>query len=157
MSEITPLFNHNFSRSESIIKKTEECMNITQSISNNTFFMSILSKIEGYKTSLKEAHWATSGILHIRIDELLSEVGEFQDELAEALMGIEGIMRVGTLKGTSCEVTTALEVIELLKKDLTSIKSTYAHNMEYAGVITSVDGFWLTLNKYTYLLKPLYC
>ena len=53
--------------------------------------MPFLNQLESYKTKFKNLHWsAVNDTIHVRIDGLLDELGDFQDEIAEVAMGIQG-------------------------------------------------------------------
>lgn len=123
------------------------------SMSDNSYMMGLLKKIEGYKTKLKELHWAAkNNSTHVRIDEFLDKLSDYEDAIAEDCQGIEGQVRVGTFSSIPCGASDIFEVLEAIKNDLISIKNTYDNNPEYIGVINETEDFFHTLKLYKYLL-----
>lgn len=124
------------------------------SMSDNTYMISLINKIEGYKTALKELHWAApNNSTHIRIDEFLNELGDFEDAIAEDCQATDGQIIPGTIQGTPCKGKDIFMILDAIKADLIDLKRMYEHNPEYTGVINEVDDFFHTLKKYIYLLR----
>ena len=48
------------------------------------YLVSVIERLEGYKTRLKELHWSSpSHSIHIITDDFSEELGKFEDDLAE--------------------------------------------------------------------------
>ena len=65
-------------------------------------FKDFLCVLEGFKTKFKNLHWsAYSNSIHVRVDELIDEISDYQDILAEEVQGIQGQFEPNFLKGTN--------------------------------------------------------
>lgn len=116
--------------------------------------ISYLGVLEGYKTKYKNLHWsAVNDAIHQRIDELLDELGEHQDEVAEAAQGIYGQFEPNELVGVQQLQETPLEALKGLTNEVMSFHQIVSEKKEYIGLLASVEGFITILNKFSYLFK----
>lgn len=131
------------------------------SISNEYYILNIINKLEGYKTKLKELHWAfrdetmfTKDLnFHKQVDELLFDVSEFQDKFAEACQAIKGNILFNTLVGINCSSNKILDILAYIQEDIYSFRANYSTNKEYVGIINNIEDFYATLDKHIYLFK----
>lgn len=136
---------------------------VITSISNEYHILNMINKLEGFKTKLKELHWAFRDEtisyknlnFHKQVDELLSDVSEFQDKFAEGCQAIKGNILFNTLVGINCSCNSILDIIYYIQEDLYLFRSNYSTNKEYIGIINNIEDFYATLNKHTYLFKGL--
>lgn len=117
-------------------------------------FISFLNILEGYKTRIKNMHWAAFAMtIHERLDEFLDIVSDFQDSIAEDSMGIFGQMGPNVINGVLCDSTDPILMLTNLKAKTLSFYSTLQDKVEYAGIKSETEVFIHNLNKYTYLFK----
>lgn len=61
--------------------------------------MTMLNRLEGYKTNIKNLHWSADDMEeHKQLDELADIVSKYEDKLAEVAMGVYGKIKFGELK-----------------------------------------------------------
>lgn len=125
-----------------------------RSLSNNTFMMNIIGKMEGYKTRLKDLHWAAyNNSTHVRLDEILAELSDYEDAITEDAQATDGDIIAGTVRAIPCNSTDIFDILDQLKLDLVAIKRQYENNIEYTGVINETDDFFHVVKKYIYLFR----
>lgn len=121
---------------------------------DDKFLLSMIGKLEGYKTRLKELHWSSpSHSIHVIIDDFSSELAEFEDALAENSMALLDFIYPGELTPELPKEKEFGEVLESIRGFLGTIKKVCGDDMMWSGVINLVDDFWTTTNKFIYLLK----
>lgn len=119
--------------------------------SNMTFFINFLNKLEGYKTRLKNLHWAAPAMnIHVKLDEMLDIVSDYQDEIAEEAMGIYNQMAPNVLNAIPCECTDPVVLLETLRKETTSF---YMSLGSYVGLKSETETFIHNINKYIFLFR----
>ena len=121
---------------------------------NKSGLMSFINELEGYKTRFKNLHWsAQNDAIHVRIDELSSELASFQDEVAEVIQGVYGQFGPNVLSGTPVNQSNPLDALKGLQTSVTNFHKTISDKQDLVGLLASVEAFMTTLNKYTYLFK----
>lgn len=124
------------------------------SLSNNAFMMNIIGKMEGYKTRLKDLHWAAhNNSTHVRIDEILAALTDYEDAITEDAQATDGDIISGSVRSIPCNSADVFDILDQIKLDLIAIKRQYEGNIEYTGVINETDDFFHTVKKYIYLLR----
>lgn len=129
-----------------------KALSLTESIN-------FLNKLEGYKTKIKNFHWSARTLvqrgylaepIHVRLDELLDEVSEFQDSIAEGSMGLFGDIPLNTIEGTSC---MCIDPIDLLDTMCVSVLEFYdlLKDNEYMGLRADTESFFNRLKVHRYL------
>ena len=115
--------------------------------------LNFICKLEGYKTLLKNIHWSAPQLTyHREIDDLLDEVGEFQDIIAEASMGYLGEQfKMGDLKGIMANVSDPLAILKSIHSDTMSFYTTIKNDDTLIGVVNAVNDFQQGLLKFLYL------
>lgn len=121
---------------------------------NKEFFIDLANKLEGYKTRLKELHWASpSHSLHVITDDFSEELGNFEDALIENAIAITDFIFPGELNPILPEAKDFITYLEDLRGVLVSIKREAGDSIMYSGIINRVDDFFEVVNKYIYLAK----
>jgi hypothetical protein len=112
-----------------------------------------LSSLEGYMTVLKELHWsAEKHSIHILTDDMGKSILEYEDRIAECVMGIlDTRIVVGDLKCLLPESKTLDSLIKELSKDTISLKKEIEEEIEYSGLVNILDEFMSDINKWNYL------
>ena len=117
-------------------------------------FKDFLCVLEGFKTKFKNLHWsAYSNSIHTRIDELIDEISDYQDILAEEVQGIEGQFEPNFLKGTNFDFTYPHEAIDNLISRTDVFYSKLPQTSDYAGVRSECEAFITQLHKLKYLFN----
>lgn len=108
----------------------------------------------GYKTRIKNLHWAADGFnIHKRLDELLSAVSGYQDAIAEEAMGIYGRMGNNDIFGIPCKIYDPIALINDIKNKTNRFYNGLDNSILYIGLRSEVETFIHELNKYIYLFS----
>ncbi len=122
--------------------------------SNMSYFIKYLNILEGFKTKIKNLHWAAFAMnIHVRLDELLEIVSDFQDSVAEESMGIHGQLGPNVISGTPCECVDPLAMLESLKQKTVTFYKGLGDKVDYVGIKSETETFIHELNKYLYLFR----
>lgn len=114
-----------------------------------------LSSLEGYHQKIKEIHWSTQcKSEHLLTDEIDGDVLDYEDKIAENIMGIAnfriGIGDLKTLLPNSSNLKDVLKEmdsdVEKFKDDIDKIEK---HNC--SGLLNILDDFSESINKWKYL------
>lgn len=74
-------------------------------------FLDFINKLEGWKTKCKNLHWAApreGNNVHTRLDEFLGVISDYQDTVAEGIMGVLNIhLDPNDVAGNPGNATTA--------------------------------------------------
>lgn len=132
---------------------------ITNTINmNNNRFIPFINTLEGYKTRIKNLHWAADGFnIHKRLDELLDTVSEFQDSLAEDSMGIYGKMESSVIKGNYIMISEPIKLLQSLINDTVIFYKSIGTESILSGIKSETEVFIHSLNKLKYLFSLCKC
>lgn len=113
----------------------------------------LLSCLEGYHQRLKELHWSTDNhSRHILTDDIDKGVLEFEDELAEVVMGKLGEkFGKGDLKTMLPEAEELKGILDELEKDVNDFEESIGEERGFGGVYNVVDDFLSSIEKWKYL------
>ena len=113
----------------------------------------LLSYLEGYPQVLKWLHWsADRHSRHILTDEIDDGVLDFEDALAEVVMGKLGEkFQVGDLKTMLPESKELKGLLAELEKDVNDFKKSIGEEHGFGGICNVVDDFLSSVNKWQYL------
>lgn len=113
----------------------------------------LLSCLEGYHQRLKELHWSTDNhSRHILTDDIDKGVLEFEDELAEVVMGKLGEkFGKGDLKTMLPEAEELKGILDELEKDVNDFEESIGGEHGFGGVYNVVDDFLSSIEKWKYL------
>ena len=77
---------------------------LPQGGSDTQVYIDFLCRLEGWKTRCKNLHWAApKKNIHVYLDEFLDVLSDYEDSLAEDIMGVLGSRLSPTsINGTSC-------------------------------------------------------
>lgn len=115
-------------------------------------FKEFICVLEGFKTKFKNLHWsAYSNSIHVRIDELIDKISDYQDILAEEIQGIQGQFDPNFLKGTNFDFKCPHEAIDDLINRTDVFYSKIPGTSNFAGVKSECETFITELHKYKYL------
>ena len=118
----------------------------------NSFFIEIENKIQGIKTRLEELHWSSPSIsIHKLIDEFQESLGEFNDAMIEYVTPFYGFLTPGTLNPVLPKDKDFGSILENIRGLLAVVKKNCNDEMKYSGLISLIDDFYMTVNKYIYL------
>ena len=128
--------------------------NITQNGQNSQYFLDFICQLEGWKTKCKNLHWsAPNEMIHARLDEFLDIISDFQDSLAEEMMGIFGKLNPNDVQGVSTNFNTAMEFISAVKMNTLKYYRGIPQTPDFAGLKSECESFIHEINKYTYLFS----
>ena len=113
----------------------------------------LLSYLEGYHQRLKELHWSADWhSTHVLTDEIDKGVLEFEDALAEVVMGKLGEkFGKGDLKTMLPQSEELKGLLEELEKDVNEFEESIGGEHGFGSVYNVVDDFLSNINKWQYL------
>lgn len=119
-----------------------------------SFFIRFLGVLEGYKTKIKNLHWAAFAYnIHTQLDEVLNIVSDYQDLVAEASMGIHGQMGPSDLIAITTNEVDPLAMLKNLQGKTKEFYLALGDNVNYAGIKSETETFLVNLDKYAYLFR----
>lgn len=119
--------------------------------------LELLCSLEGYHQVLKELHWSTDNhSKHVLTDDIDHGVLEFEDELAEVVMGTLGEkFGKGDLKTMLPEAEDLKGILNELAEDLHKFTDSLSEDGEYdyayGGLMNVADDFNAKICKWKYL------
>lgn len=117
-------------------------------------FIEFLNTLEGWKTRIKNLHWAAPRKnIHVYLDELLDIVSEYEDTLAETFMGILGKMGPLEIKGFYIDCDNAWDLIDSAIDDTEEFYNRIPEHVFYKGILSETETFIHNLQKYRYLFS----
>lgn len=118
-------------------------------------FLDFINKLEGWKTKCKNLHWAApKNNIHVRLDEFLEVLSDFQDTLAEGIMGVLGIhFGPNDVAGNPGDAESATQFIGQVKEESLSFYSSIPEDPQYCGLKSETETFIYNVNKYSYLFS----
>lgn len=117
-------------------------------------FINYVCLLEGYKTKFKNLHWsALNDPVHLRIDEFLSKIGDYQDLIAEETQGIYQDFPPNSIKGKDIQDIDPITNIKNLLESTNSFYRFLGDGIVYVGMRSNIEVFITDCNKYIYLLR----
>lgn len=118
--------------------------------------ITFISKLEAFKTKCKNLHWsAPNESIHVRLDEFLSELSDYEDSIAEEVMGISGKFKptdINPALFTNIQsITNASEFIEAISKETNIYYDSLCEHCP--GLKSETETFIHNINKYKYLFS----
>ena len=115
--------------------------------------LKLLCALEGYHQSLKMLHWSTDNhSRHLLTDDIDHGVLEFEDALAEVVMGkLDEKFGKGDLKSMLPEAEELSGILNELEKDVNEFVDSIGGEHGYGGVYNVVDDFLSSVYKWKYL------
>ena len=112
-----------------------------------------IANMESYIGRLKEIHWSCDNDkVHVLCDELVGELKEHQDELAEHYMGYVGAkFNIGFLNcACSCDDRTLPDVLKSLRSDTIELYEVVNTVPELKGIDKILNSIMDLINKNLY-------
>lgn len=114
--------------------------------------VNFLCKLEGYKTTIKNAHFSASRMSeHKLMDDIADTLSKAQDEIGEICQGIHGQFGKSTINGVEYKLTSSKQFI----KDVVESANDFYTKIQgdkYVGLRSVVETFIGDMNKNVYLL-----
>lgn len=132
----------------------------TQSTSNAfPQFVQFINQLEGWKTKCKNLHWAAEkNNIHVRLDEFLKILSDYQDTVAEGIMGVLCThLGPNDVKGDPGTITCPMEFICNVLDETLKFYQTIPDEPLYAGLKSECETFIFNINKYSYLFSLCDC
>lgn len=118
------------------------------------FFISFISKVEGWKTRCKNLHWAAKRKnIHVYLDDFLKVLSDYQDSIAEDCMGILGKMSPVCIAGVSPMSADPYGFIDEVRQGVLKFYDSVPKDSVYAGIRSETENFIHEVNKYRYLFS----
>ena len=118
-------------------------------------FLDFICKLEGWKTKCKNLHWAApKKNVHVYLDEFLEVISDYQDTVAEGIMGVLSVhLGPNDVKGDPGNTQTAQQFVDEVKAGTLSFYKQIPENPLYAGLKSECETFIQNVNKYDYLFS----
>ena len=118
-------------------------------------FVDFLCKLEGWKTRCKNLHWAAPNKdIHEYLDDFFEILGDYQDALAEDIMGVLGSrLNPNSINGTTCRANNALEFLDQVNTDTIAFYEKISDDTNYVGIKSETETFIHNIKKYNYLFN----
>ena len=118
-------------------------------------YIDFLCKLEGWKTKCKNLHWAApKKNIHVYLDEFLGVLSDYQDALAEDIMGVLGSrLNPDSIEGISCSSDNAIDFIKEVDTSTISFYRKISNNPNYVGIKSETETFIHNIKKYNYLFN----
>lgn len=122
-------------------------------------FIEFISKLEAFKTKCKNLHWsAPNEPIHVRLDEFLGEISDYEDSIAEEVMGITDKFKptdINPAPFTNIQsITNAADFINSICKATCDFYDGLCSDCSiYAGLKSETETFIHNINKYKYLFS----
>jgi hypothetical protein len=112
-----------------------------------------LSMLDGYHEVCKGLHWsADRHSKHILTDDIDGAVLEYQDKIAEVVMGmIDDKFEVGELKALTSDAKDCKAMLEELESDTLNYKKEIGDEPKVAAIHNVIDDLLTDINKWKYL------
>lgn len=122
-------------------------------------FVQFICQLEGWKTKCKNLHWsADKNNIHVRLDEFLKVLSDYQDIIAEGIMGaLCTHLGPNDIKGDPGTITCPMEFICDVQAKTLEFYSTIPDEPLYAGLKSEHETFIQAVNKYAYLFSLTDC
>lgn len=125
------------------------------------FFLTYVNVLEGIKTQIKNVHWASLRLpnsdkrgAHLYLDDFLEVVGNFQDLVAESVMGITGeSFEFNTVRGVPFHASSTDELIKYIQNKTVEFYDAIPKETIYAGIKSETETFILNINQYVFRFK----
>ena len=120
------------------------------------YMVELDSKILGIHARLKELHYSAPNMdIHKLTDEFIGELLDFEDGIMENLQPMPGVgfVAVGDLHPIVPDESTFKDVLTLVRGIVADLKKQAGDAVMYSGIVSIVDDFFATINKYIYLVK----
>ena len=128
----------------------------TQSTSNAfPLFVQFINQLEGWKTKCKNLHWAAEkNNIHVRLDEFLQVLSDYQDTVAEGIMGALDVhIGPNDVKGDPGTICCPIEFIHDVKAKALEFYDEIPEEPLYAGLKSEHETFIQNTCKYSYLFS----
>ena len=146
------MYNDILLASADSIKATSS--NLSEPVNSTELFITFLNKLEGWKTKCKNLHWsAPRKNIHEYLDDFLDILSNYQDELAEEIMGITDKFQPNILKGIPSDAFNAFDFFDEVKMGTLAFYDRIPQDSIYKGVTSECETFIHNINKYIYLFK----
>ena len=118
-------------------------------------FLDFICKLEGWKTKCKNLHWAApKKNVHVYLDEFLEVISDYQDTVAEGIMGVLSIhLGPNDVKGDPGNAQNAQQFVDEVKAGTLSFYTQIPENPLYAGLKSECETFIQNVNKFDYLFS----
>lgn len=112
------------------------------------------NRIQGYKTRVKELHFAAKKhSIHEIMDEFDEELGEFEDSVMEDAQAIHSQYTVGELSPVLPSGMTEDDLLREIRADLITMKEFFEGKPMYTGCLNELEDFFHQVNKTIYLVR----
>lgn len=136
-----------------IMDPTDTFDNESSGTPENTY-IAFICKLEGWKTRCKNLHWASrKKNIHVYLDDFLGVISDYQDGLAEEIMGINGRMSPTAISGIAPKSEDPWSFIDEIRADTLSFYSSIPDSPIMAGLKSECETFIHNINKYVYLFS----
>jgi hypothetical protein len=88
----------------------------------------------------------------MELDDILDELSDFEDNVAEDAQAIYGQITVGDVYGISSVLDNPVDLLIAIRADLANMKDLLTDKM-YVGIINEVEDYWHKVNIRIYRMR----
>lgn len=117
----------------------------------NTEILELINAMEGFRLRTREIHWSTRrNSIHKLCDDIMAELHDKSDEIAEDAQGMFGRIEIGQLKPTEPAEKDLIPMLRALRTICMSAKEKWT-DKRFSGISSILDDLIHDANKWTYL------
>lgn len=117
-------------------------------------FIKFINQLEGWKARCKNLHWsAPDNNIHKYLDDFFKILVEYQDELVEDYMGINGKISPTSIRSIDSDEDNAYTFIHEVRDETLAFYSKLPNDIIYKGIVSECESFIHNINKYNYLFR----
>lgn len=117
-------------------------------------YVQFISILEGYKTKVKNLHWAAPNMsTHLSLDDFLEIVSDYQDSIAEETQGIYGQFKPNDIIGTPLPDVEGITMLQGLLPKVQAFYDNLPQDSLHSGLRSETETFIHNINKYKYLFR----
>lgn len=118
----------------------------------DTEIINYIEKIEGYKTAIKNLHWAAKHMSeHKLMDDFSDILNDYEDELAEVAQGVYGRIKLNGIKPKFYKIQSSKKCFNDILKDTNAFHNTLKGD-KLKGLKSVIESFLADVDKHIYLL-----
>lgn len=119
----------------------------------NGLIVTYINKLEGYRVRTRECHWAAFNMsLHKLTDDVMKELEEYEDEIAEDAQGLYGQFEIGVLNPILPEAVDFDSMLVELRKDTAHLLKSLGE-IKFTGIVNILEEMVHKLNQWIYLTR----
>lgn len=117
--------------------------------------LEFIQYLEGIRIRLREIHWMTErNATHKLTDDMIADIEEFEDNLAEDLMGVCGFrIKVGMVVPKMTNQVELSPLLDEFHEEVVQLCASIENDDIFGGIVNELDDMKHSIAKWKYLAK----